>query len=226
MKTTIPAFGWILLGLSLCLSPAISSAQERTSRGHSVFLGRKLEARSHQVTYTRFKAPSGGTRISGPALKTAPSGNFSQRPQRFLTPPSQSSSYTTTSVTLSPPETRRSSVSILPDGRVITAEATYEPAWVTTNSNSLNEFDLVTPAAPEQVIQYPNSAMAPPPPPVETSWRPSPAKPDLSKVQTAEKVSPGLVKSPYPPHSLLDVQGMRKGSLAEDPASKKLFRVP
>lgn len=36
----------------------------------------------------------------------------------------------------------------------------------------------------------------------------------------------GFVKSPYPPHRTLDVRGMPSGSLAKDPATGEIFRVP
>jgi hypothetical protein len=38
--------------------------------------------------------------------------------------------------------------------------------------------------------------------------------------------SPDFVRSPYPPHTKLDVKGMRPGSLAKDPTNGKVFRVP
>lgn len=43
----------------------------------------------------------------------------------------------------------------------------------------------------------------------------------------AEKTrTPGEVISPYPPFNVMDVRGLRPGSLALDPSSKKKFRVP
>ena len=36
----------------------------------------------------------------------------------------------------------------------------------------------------------------------------------------------GRVKSPYPPFTELDVAGMPSGSLAKDPATGKIFRLP
>lgn len=43
----------------------------------------------------------------------------------------------------------------------------------------------------------------------------------------AEKTrTPGEVISPYPPFNVMDVRGLRSGSLALDPSSKKKFRVP
>ena len=36
----------------------------------------------------------------------------------------------------------------------------------------------------------------------------------------------GRVKSPYPPNNELDVAGLPSGSLALDPTTQKIFRVP
>ncbi len=38
--------------------------------------------------------------------------------------------------------------------------------------------------------------------------------------------TPGIVRSPYPPNRLLDVQAIVPGSLAEDPDTGEVFRVP
>lgn len=123
-------------------------------------------------------------------------------------------------------------MSFLPDGTVITREATYAaPTLAPLDDTMLNQVENpLTPSYGQTTtsVQFPNSAMAPPPPPMPTPPPPIPevSKADLSSVLSAERVSPGMVKSPYPPYSLLDVQGLRSGSLAQDPASKKLFRVP
>lgn len=37
---------------------------------------------------------------------------------------------------------------------------------------------------------------------------------------------PGRVKSPYPPYNELDVSGLQSGSLAMDPTTQKVFRLP
>jgi hypothetical protein len=36
----------------------------------------------------------------------------------------------------------------------------------------------------------------------------------------------GLVRSPYPPHRLIDVRGIPPGELVRDPASGRIFRNP
>lgn len=38
--------------------------------------------------------------------------------------------------------------------------------------------------------------------------------------------TPGLVESPYPPHSLVDVRGIPRGALVRDPSSGGVFRRP
>lgn len=50
----------------------------------------------------------------------------------------------------------------------------------------------------------------------------------VGQVPTAAKVGnrPGLVKCPFPPYRELDVSGLASGSLARDPVSGKMFRVP
>jgi hypothetical protein len=43
----------------------------------------------------------------------------------------------------------------------------------------------------------------------------------------AEKTStPGIVISPHPPFNVMDVKGLRSGSLALDQSTNKKFRVP
>ncbi len=37
---------------------------------------------------------------------------------------------------------------------------------------------------------------------------------------------PGFVRSPYPPHELLDVTGIEPGGLAREPEGNRIFRVP
>ena len=51
--------------------------------------------------------------------------------------------------------------------------------------------------------------------------------PEGKDIPTASKGSkPGRVKLPFPPYSELDVSGMQSGSLARDPTSGKIFRIP
>lgn len=50
---------------------------------------------------------------------------------------------------------------------------------------------------------------------------------DPGDIPTATKTGkPGRVKVPFPPYSELDVSGMPSGSLARDPTSGKVFRLP
>ena len=50
---------------------------------------------------------------------------------------------------------------------------------------------------------------------------------DAKDIPVATKGSkPGRVKIPFPPYSELDVTGLLPGSLAKDPTSGKVFRLP
>ena len=59
---------------------------------------------------------------------------------------------------------------------------------------------------------------------------PEPPKPmlDIERLPFATKSadSPNFVNSPYPPNRKLDVAGLSSGSLAKDPTTGKIFRVP
>ncbi len=37
---------------------------------------------------------------------------------------------------------------------------------------------------------------------------------------------PGLLRSPYPPHSIVDVRGVPRGALVRDPSTGRVFRRP
>ncbi len=38
--------------------------------------------------------------------------------------------------------------------------------------------------------------------------------------------NPNFVKSPFPPHNVIDVTGFRSGELAVDPTTNQVFRIP
>jgi hypothetical protein len=38
--------------------------------------------------------------------------------------------------------------------------------------------------------------------------------------------TPGILRSPYPPHRLVDVHGVPRGALVRDPATGRIFRRP
>lgn len=38
--------------------------------------------------------------------------------------------------------------------------------------------------------------------------------------------TPGLLRSPYPPHNLVDVRGVPRGALVRDPGTGRIFRRP
>jgi len=57
--------------------------------------------------------------------------------------------------------------------------------------------------------------------------KPSTVKPGPSHIPTAGRTNKfGRVKSPFPPYIELDVSGMGSGSLAKDPTTGGIFRVP
>jgi hypothetical protein len=82
-----------------------------------------------------------------------------------------------------------------------------------------------------------NPEPAPPPPREESENIPrhqappptTPSKPpiDRSNIPTATRTNkPGRVKNPFAPDKELDVSGLPSGSLAKDPDTGKVFRVP
>ncbi len=82
-------------------------------------------------------------------------------------------------------------------------------------------------------VLYSNTGKAntkpPEPASVETDVNPTPPKTssESSSVQTGSKTGKsGRVKSPYAPYSELDVTGLPSGSLALDPTTQKVFRIP
>ncbi len=81
----------------------------------------------------------------------------------------------------------------------------------------IEQMELQTPKAPEKIEVNPTTTRTESPK-VEPSQKPS--------VLTAERQSERLAKSPYPPYSLLDITGLAPGSLAQDPTTSKIFKVP
>ncbi len=87
---------------------------------------------------------------------------------------------------------------------------------------------------PDPDDSEPDAGSQPTPGPGSSTPAPQPTPPpepktkvDPSSVPAATKSStPGRVKSPYPPYRELDVSGMASGSLAKDPTTGKVFRVP
>lgn len=56
----------------------------------------------------------------------------------------------------------------------------------------------------------------------QSAFKPEPAK----VFPSATFLSYGMVRSPYAPYNTLDVEGLTTGSLARDPSTGKIFRVP
>lgn len=49
---------------------------------------------------------------------------------------------------------------------------------------------------------------------------------EVSYYPYGRRAGRGLVRSPYPPHALVDTRGIPRGSLVRDPASGRVFRKP
>lgn len=67
---------------------------------------------------------------------------------------------------------------------------------------------------------------APPKSAPSTNKQDSPASSSGEHPTATKTGKPGRVKVPFPPYRELDVSGMPSGSLARDPTSGKIFRVP
>lgn len=83
---------------------------------------------------------------------------------------------------------------------------------------------MVPPAdldAADETRSAPPRTTSPPPTKQETPSSSSGEHPTATKTG-----KPGRVKVPFPPYRELDVSGMASGSLARDPTSGKIFRVP
>jgi hypothetical protein len=98
-------------------------------------------------------------------------------------------------------------------------------------TNYLREVDpdyAVEPAEGEGAMPPEDDAASTTPPEPSPSPPPAPApKIDPSSVPYGTRTNtPGRAKSPYPPHRELDVSGMKSGSMAKDPTTGKVFRVP
>jgi hypothetical protein len=60
----------------------------------------------------------------------------------------------------------------------------------------------------------------------ETPEKKAPAKPAPERPVALPTDTPGVVKSPYPPHHQLDVRGLASGTLAKDPSTGEIFKLP
>ena len=89
---------------------------------------------------------------------------------------------------------------------------------------------------PDYAVESPESEGTMPPDEGAADAEPSPApspppapapKIDPTTVPYGTRTNtPGRAKSPYPPYRELDVSGMKSGSMAKDPTTGKVFRVP
>jgi hypothetical protein len=100
-------------------------------------------------------------------------------------------------------------------------EPKQEPA--TTPQVAKND-PPATPEPPKQSFMGPGTnATTPSPPPTPPS---PPANTSSAPLTGSKTATAGRVKSPYPPFNELDVTGLPAGSLAMDPTTQKVFRVP
>jgi hypothetical protein len=92
----------------------------------------------------------------------------------------------------------------------------------TTNPKTVTETPKNDPPAetPKETVVASNNA-----PKDKGADTPSPASSGATLTGT-RTTKAGLVKSPYPPYNELDVTGLPTGSLAMDPTTGKVFRVP
>ncbi|MEQ1749608.1 MAG: hypothetical protein ABL974_09320 [Prosthecobacter sp.] len=78
------------------------------------------------------------------------------------------------------------------------------------------------PLDPPGIVPAPDLTVPAAPPTPQAAVNPVP-RPTISFANSA---SYGRVKMSFPPYTELDVQGLASGSLAQDPISGKIFRVP
>ncbi len=86
----------------------------------------------------------------------------------------------------------------------------------TTSKRSWENFAGETPSSSSSSTQ----------PPAETKVVPSKPATESATLTGSKTTKDGRVKSPYPPYNELDVTGLRSGTLAMDPTTGKVFRVP
>lgn len=191
-----------------------------------------------EIVRTRF-----GIRTDGNGMPAAAPRQRTLPRQPAPAPPTRSPETTPTREPL--PEVRRVTTSS-PQVETPSAQIRTEPPAVKTVPKSPKP-EIVAPKtksvtlAPRNPAPTPKVEDTPPTPQSESKpapdpkmeerpiakdekGQPLPDKPDYPTA-TATK-DPGLVLSPYPPYDPLDVKGMAPGSLAKDPATGQVFRVP
>ncbi|WP_156345036.1 hypothetical protein [Verrucomicrobium spinosum] len=101
------------------------------------------------------------------------------------------------------------------------ASGNHSPVTTTSNSPVMTPDSTPTPEPRRQepVADEPNTT---------ANLKPSTPSPAASGAPLvgSKTAKPGRVKSPYPPYNELDVTGLSSGSLAMDPTTQKVFRVP
>jgi hypothetical protein len=93
----------------------------------------------------------------------------------------------------------------------------YEPGTIVNTS----------PAQPKEMTQTPKLEQPAPKEPEPTKPKQNePTAPQDDTPMGTKGSRPGRAKSPYPPYNELDVGGLESGSMALDPTTNKVFRVP
>lgn len=83
-------------------------------------------------------------------------------------------------------------------------------------------------APPPKDLPIPGAASAPPGSDAPRDHSQAESRSSTNSAPTAVRVPnrPTRVKSPFPPYGELDVTGLPSGSLAKDPVSGKVFKIP
>jgi hypothetical protein len=132
------------------------------------------------------------------------------------------------------PEPRLSHLSIpfaLHGTRPALSPASLSPENLSPQDPSPDPVEIKMPASPAQPEQAVEGGSAAPPNP--TVFSKTLSKEQKAMVETVKSFpagtlcgKPGFVKSPYAPFSELEATGLPSGSLARDPVSGKIFRIP
>lgn len=95
-----------------------------------------------------------------------------------------------------------------------------------SNTASASKKSWQTNQTTESTFAPPPSVSAPAQSPAPTSSAPTTPSSNNTTLTGSRTSKDGRVKSPYPPYNELDVSGLPTGSLAMDPTTGKVFRVP
>ncbi len=102
-----------------------------------------------------------------------------------------------------------------PSGANLTSNGTTE--YVDQDDNATSKHDATNPDNPK-LADLPSNKI--------DKGNAAAAKPEKNFPTGTRSNKAGFVKSPYEPHNELDATGLSSGSLAKDPTTGKIFRVP